>query len=292
MCRLFAVFAITLLVSPSAEAQAKTDRERDGLVGAVRSVSTQVTDYSNRELSEEVRTKQLDTVAYGVDGNEVERTIYDDYGYLVGKEVHTYNANHNRIESTLSDPKGLVMEKRRYTYEKGKLIQVISYDEKGAVGEKQVNSYDANNRLRVETYYVAENAVGKTIYKYAGAGNVSEVAFFLNTGARAVASIGPCLGAHRVVYSYDGKGNLIKIVAYEPNGKSKKSWEHVFNPKGELAQDTQEDVWSHSKFIYTYEYDSQGNWIKKISTMNSRSKLASDPPYETNRVIRRVITYY
>ena len=69
--QIFALLAITLLVTPSTDAQKKTDREHAGLLGVVRSVRTQVTDYADRELQKEVRTKESDTVSYGEDGSEV-----------------------------------------------------------------------------------------------------------------------------------------------------------------------------------------------------------------------------
>jgi hypothetical protein len=270
----------------------KTDRERASLLGAVHSVRSQTEDYAGENLQEKVRTRQLDTVTYDTNGNESERIIYDDYGFLVGKEVHTRDAKETLIESILSDPKGVVMERRAYTHDNGKLIQITTYDGKGIAVLKQVNSHDAHGRLRDETYYDPKNAVGKTVYKYDEKGNISEVAFYLASGAKAVAPIGPCLGAHKVIYSYDGKGKPNKVVAYEPNGEIKKSWSYVYNPKGQVAEDIRESVWSNTKFIYTYEYDSKGNWIKQTATVTDQSKLIDTGTNERKTVISRGITYY
>jgi len=292
MYRLFAVLTFILLLLNSLGAQKKTDREKENLLGAVRSVRSQMAAYIDGKSQEKGRTKQLDVVTYDPTGKEVERTIYDDYGFLVGKEVYTHDAKGNLIERVLSDPKGVVIERRVYTYDNGKLTQIVSYDGKGNIGLKQVNSYDANSRLHEETYYDPKKAAGKTVYKYDEKGSISEVAFYLANGSKAIAPIGPCLGAHRVIYSYDEKGKPIKVVAYEPDGEMKKSWQYSYNPKGQIAEDIRESAWSRTKFAYTYEYDSQGNWIKQVATVNDQPKLSQMEAHERKTVILREITYY
>lgn len=292
MHRLFTVLTLTLLLFNSVGAQKKSDREKENLLGAVRSVRSQMIDYVDGKLEEKGRTKQLDIVNYDTKGNEAERTIYDDYGFLVGKEVHTHDAHGYLIESVLSDPKGVVMGRRVYAYDNSKLTQIVGSDGKGNVGLKQVNSYGENDRLREVSYYDPKKAVGKTVYKYDGKGNISEVAFYLANDSKAVAPIGPCLGAHRVTYSYDEKGQPHKVVAYEPDGEVKKSWQYSYNPKGQIAEDIRESAWSRTTFVYTYEYDSHDNWIKQVATVNHRPKLSQMEPHEGKTVILREITYY
>lgn len=292
MYRLPAALTLTLLLFNPADAQKKPDREKANLIGAVRSVRSQMTDYLGGKIQEEGRTKQLDVATYDTKGNEVERTIYDDYGFLFGKEIHTHDANGNLVESVLSDPKGVIMERRVYAYDNGKLAQIVSYDGKGVARLKQINTYGENGRLREETYYDPKKSVGKTVYKYDGKGNISEVTFFLANDSKAVAPIGPCLGAHRVIYSYDEKDRPVKIVAYEPDGELKKSWQYSYNPKGQITEDIRESAWSRTAFVYTYDYDSHGNWIRQIATVNDQSKLSEMEPYERKTIILREIAYY
>jgi len=210
--RLLGALTLVLLLTNLALAQ-KTDREKASLLGAVHSVRSHTADYLDEDLREKGRIKQLDTVTYDANGNESERIIYDDYGFLVGKEVHTHDAKDNLTASVLSNPKGVVMERRAFTHDNGKLVQIMTYDGKGSAVLKQVNSHDAHGRLRDETYYDPKNAVGKTVYKYDEKGNISEVAFYLASGSKAVAPIGPCLGAHKVMYSYDDKSKPKKVFA-------------------------------------------------------------------------------
>lgn len=292
MYKSLSILTITFLLFISANAQQKTDREKANLSGMVKTVRSERVDYLGGKLQGKGQTKKLDMVTYDRNGNEVERIIYDDYGFLVGKEVRTFDAKGSLAESVLSDEKGAVIERRVHTFDNGKLVQIITYDAKDNVFLKQVNSYDADKRLKEETYFTPKIAVGKTVYKYNEKGDVSEVAFYLADGSKAVAPIGPCLGAHKVIYVYNDNNKPSKVVAYEPDGEVKKSWQYSYNSKGLLAKDTRESAWSNLKFVYTYEYDSQGNWIKQTARAVSESKLSQIEPSERTTVISREIAYY
>lgn len=292
MRRLFAVLTFSLLLLNSAGGQRTTDKEKENLFGAVRSVRSQMIDYMDEKSQKKERIKKLDTVTYDINGNEVERIIYDEYGFLFGKEVHVYNFQSNLAEAVLSEPKGAVMERRAYSYNNGNLIQIVISDAKGNIGLKQVNSYDATGRLSEETYYAPKDAVGKTVYKYDEKGNLSEAAFYLANGSEASAPIGPCLGAHKVIYSYDAKGKPGKVVAYEPDGKVKQSWTYTYNPKGQISEDLRESVRAITKFIYTYQYDAKGNWIKQTAIIADQSKFSDMGVSKRKTVVSREIAYY
>ena len=289
--RLLRALTLVLLLLNLAVAQ-KVDREKEGLLGAVHSVHSQTANYLDETSKENAQIKQLDTVTYDTNGNEIERIIYDDYGFLVGKEVHTHDPKNILIESILSDPQGVVMERRTYIHDNGKLVQIMTYDGKGSLVLKQVNTHDAYGRLRAETYYDPKNAIGKTLHKFDEKGNVSEVAFYLASGSKAVAPIGPCLGAHKVIYSYDGKGKPNKVLAYEPDGEMKQSWTYTYNLKGQVVEDIRESAWSRTKFIYKYEYDLKGNWITRTAVVTDQSKLSGTGVHQSKKVTSRKITYY
>ena len=291
-CRLFAALALALLLTAPAFAQRKTDLEKEHLLGAVRSVRSQMLQYFDDKQEKPWRVLPQDAVFYDASGNETARDIYDDYGFPVGKEVSRRDADGNRVESTLTDPKGAVMDRRVFTYENGRGTQVIEYDGKGNASLKQIFSYDAKERLREEVYYDPTVARAKTVYKYDEQSRLSEAAFFLSDGSKATAPIGPCLGAHRVVYFYDEKGRLVKTVAYEDDGELKRSWQNSYDAKGEIAETITDDSWSTVKYTYRYEYDSQGNWIKKIRTTSHQPKLLKTKPDQYKTVTVREIVYY
>ena len=277
-----------------AGAQPKTDKEKENLIGAVQSVRSQVTAYDRDSSPRKGRARQLDTVTYDAKGNEIERIIYDDYGFLVGKEIRDYDADGVISEIRLSDPKGALMERRIYTFNNAKLAQIVSNNSNNVTVLKQVDTYDAKGRLKEELYFDPNKLAGKTAYKYDQSSNISEVSFYLGNGSRAVAPIGPCLGAQRVVYTYDKERRIETKVAFELDGQIKQSWRYTYTSKGQVAEDTRESFWSITKFVNVYEYDSTGNWVKQVSnvTVTDQSKLMEGGPTSRKTETLREIRYY
>ena len=292
MRRLLTAFTVTLLLSYSAGAQNKSDREKASLLGPVRTVRTQNTDYSDGTLQERLGTKERDTVTYDQKGNEIERVIYDDYGFLRGKEVRTYDAQGNLTENVFSDETGVV-GRRVYTYQNGKRIRIVASDSKGKVDTTQDNLYGKDGLILEEKYSAGGKALGKTVYKHDQNGNLTGVRFYLANGAKAIAPVGPCLGAHRMTYSYNKQNQPTKVVAYEPNGEFKASWKYSYDTKGQTTEKIYETQWSKQAFTFAYEYDSRGNWTRQIVTKDYVSSLAMD--MENTRatsVVSRDISYY
>lgn len=295
------VFLVYLAFVCSANAQKKTDVQKENLSGAVKSVSSKMIDYADENKQNPRRTVQRDLISYDKKGNEIERIIYDDYGFLVGKNRNTYDEKGNLSESVLTDEKNRVLEKSVHEYEQGNLIQIVTFDGEERAQLKQINSFDAKGYITAETYFVSTKPVGKTVYKYDSDYNLIEVAFFNSDGNKAIAPIGPCLSSHKLVYSYSGK-HPAQIVAYEPDGKIKKSWKYSYDKNGRLIDDVRESEYSIVKFQYSYEDDSKGNWIKQFSVSTSVSKSdmslmsssKSDKllPLKRITVISREITYY
>lgn len=286
------VFAVILLLFLSAKAQKKSDKDNENLLGPVKSVHSELTRFTDMNLKDASLPTQLDVVIYDPNGREIERTIYDDYGFLVGKLRRTHDAAGNLTESVMSDEKGEFRERGVYTYTDGRLTQIVRTDASGAGGYKQINSYDENSRIREEAIFIQDKAVGKTVFKYNPQGNLSEAAFFTADGAKADAPVGPCTGAHRLTYTYDRTGKPILIIAFETDGKRQRSWQYAYDPKGLMVKDVRDSEWSLKTYVYTYEYDSHGNWIKQIGTLTDRMKV---PPRDTSQrktVISRRITYH
>lgn len=304
MRRFFTVLALPLLWFGLTAAHKASDREDEELLGAVRSISSQIVTKFAFDPNYPGRPQQQDLVSYDTRGNEAERTIYDDYGFLAGRQVNKRDSNGHAVESILSDPKGAVMERVVRTYSGGKLAETIRYDGKGKVSLREVNSYDENGRLAEETYYEGDKAAAKTVYRYDEAGRGSETAFFMADGSKAIAPIGPCLGAHRMTFTYDSKGRPYKVVSYEPNGRVKKSWLYAYNDKGLMSEEKLEDSYDHTTNTHLYEYDSRGNWIKRMTTTIRRPKpdrLSPEEkkqypgllePSEARTTIARTITYH
>jgi TonB family protein len=98
---------------------AETDRSRDGLVGPVRRVRTEVAKLSTLDgkLAENKHVL-VEVVAYDIKGNKVENQYFPIAGAtLTGKEVYKYDEKGNISEMTMLNNDGSLLSKETYKYE-------------------------------------------------------------------------------------------------------------------------------------------------------------------------------
>ena len=100
-------------------ATVESDRTRDGLVGPVRRVRTEVAKLtSTGGGQQEGKHVVLEIVAYDLKGNKVENQYFPIAGStLTGKEVYKYDDKGNISEMTLLNPDGSLLSKEMYKYE-------------------------------------------------------------------------------------------------------------------------------------------------------------------------------
>ena len=103
----------------SAQPVAESDRSRDGLIGPVRRVRTEVAKLISQD-GKPVEAKHviLEIVAYDLKGNKIENQYYPIAGAtLTGKEVYKYDDKGNISEMTLLNTDGTLLSKEVYKYE-------------------------------------------------------------------------------------------------------------------------------------------------------------------------------
>ncbi len=103
----------------TAPSAVETDRVRDGLVGPVRRVRTEIAKLSS-ESGRQVEGKHavLEIVAYDIKGNKIENQYFPVAGgNLTGKEVYKYDEKGNISEMTLVNGDGSLLSKEVYKYE-------------------------------------------------------------------------------------------------------------------------------------------------------------------------------
>lgn len=102
-----------------ASAVVESDRMRDGLVGPVRRVRTEVVKLSNESGKlQEGKHAVLEIVAYDLKGNKIENQYFPIPGAnLTGKEVYKYDDKGNISEMTLLNTDGSLLSKEVYKYE-------------------------------------------------------------------------------------------------------------------------------------------------------------------------------
>ncbi len=108
----------TVAASPATPV-VESDRTRDGLVGPVRRVRTEIAKLSS-ETGKRLEGKRtvLEIVAYDIKGAKVENQYFPIAGAnLTGKEVYKYDDKGNISEMTLTNEEGSLLSKEVYKYE-------------------------------------------------------------------------------------------------------------------------------------------------------------------------------
>src|SRR5688572_18859262 len=105
--------------APAVNAPVESDRSRDGLIGPVRRVRTEVAKLTTID-GKQVETKHVlvELAAYDIKGAKVENQYFPIAGAtLTGKEVYKYDEKGNISEMTLLNADGTLVSKETYKYE-------------------------------------------------------------------------------------------------------------------------------------------------------------------------------
>jgi len=104
---------------PPVSARAESDRTRDGLVGPVRRIRTEVAKLASAGGGmQEGKHVVLEVVAYDLRGNKIENQYFPIAGAtLTGKEVYKYDEKGNISEMTLLNADGSLLSRETYKYE-------------------------------------------------------------------------------------------------------------------------------------------------------------------------------
>jgi len=105
--------------APAVNAPVESDRSRDGLIGPVRRVRTEIAKLVNSDGKQaEGKHALVEVASYDVKGNKTENQYFPIAGAtLTGKEVYKYDEKGNISEMTLLNPDGSLLSKETYKYE-------------------------------------------------------------------------------------------------------------------------------------------------------------------------------
>ncbi|HEX8456431.1 MAG TPA: hypothetical protein VF656_03840 [Pyrinomonadaceae bacterium] len=189
-----------------------------------------------------------------------------------------------------------------YYNEQGYLTKRESYDYRGNPSDITVYGYldgdRASNTESVEYEYnppammiAAPAGEAKPTYdprysykfkfKYDERGNLLEKSWIGNDGKLWLR------------YVYNHKGNQKEELVYSADGSLNQKYVYTLDDKGneieEIVYETKRNT-VRNKYAFTYEFDAQGNWTKRVSTRwESKDGKEGYQPYS---VYYRTITYY
>lgn len=105
--------------APAVNAPVESDRSRDGLIGPVRRIRTEVAKLTTSDgRQSEGKHVLVELAAYDIKGNKTENQYFPIAGStLTGKEVYKYDEKGNISEMTLLNADGTLLSKEIYKYE-------------------------------------------------------------------------------------------------------------------------------------------------------------------------------
>lgn len=217
-------------------------------------------------------------VSFDEYGNKVGETDYKDYGIINGSHSYDYDSAGNLLEMNVFNEDGTLYSNFKYRY-----------DSQGRLKEKRVNYassgypmrytyiYDRNGRLSQEIDYDMDGNRFKSFsYRYDTQGNLTEEKFYLPFGVL----------YNRTTFEYDGKGNLICVRHYDQEDFMFRRILFKYDENGNPVEENKCQFRGRSLceevYRYEYEYDRQGNWVKK-KVFGKDNSLS---------VVQREIEYY
>ena len=105
--------------APAANSAVESDRSRDGLIGPVRRVRTEIAKLTTADgRPAESKPVVVEIASYDIKGNKIDNQYFPIAGAtLTGKEVYKYDEKGNISEMTMFNADGSLLSKETYKYE-------------------------------------------------------------------------------------------------------------------------------------------------------------------------------
>ena len=214
MRKFYVSLVLCLLWITPIVSQIKTDKDRDQLVGQVKSVKAYLIEFVRlgNGIAEEKRRPWYYTT-YNTEGNFASRTTYDRSGPIIQKLVYTYDANGR---STGYEEYAAMVDKnlgvpRHHVYrlnEEGRRVEYIVFESNGSVAQRFVYKYDARGNLIEEQWYTHTGRLGgRLVSTFDEQGNQTSQTSYLEDGAL----------SWKNVSKYDANGNRTEWIQHQGN---------------------------------------------------------------------------
>lgn len=290
-CFVFTIIAAA--VAASAQDRKATDAQADGLVGRVHSVAGErVLARSSKDgIKEEGRRRPIEGVSYDSAGRVESRALVDDYGGAAGQQVYRYEGG-RLLEATVHSSKGALLERRLPHYGADNLAETMTLSDEDGEGYVERYVRGAGGRLDATIYLVHGEEMGRSLFSYAAGPEPSEVAFVTADGEPATAPLGPCLGGQRVTMSYEA-GRIAQQSIYRADGSLKQRSSFRYDDVGNVVSELRTTSIGTDRLTHKYEFDTAGNWTKRVSSIEYDIK--PNEPARADMLLNitsRTITYY
>jgi hypothetical protein len=260
MRQILAALCVYFLVSASVGAQTKTDRDIQGLVGPVKTLSIKRTETPLRDgQPSEPKVVEARLLTFDVQGHQIQQYRGRPDGTPWMKWVYVYDANGYMTEQSEYEPPERLITKKTYRNEfdaEGRLTTASIYDADGKLDHRIVRNYNYRGLLADGTTYDRNGSVSnKSVFTYDEKGGLAEFALYNSMGVLVQKQIHTGAQNDMILNNDDGTPRMREI---------------RIAPVRE-------------------EFDSHGNWTKlttkKVVTQSGRTE-------DVVEITRRIITYY
>ncbi len=278
------ILALSLFSACHAGAQLRSDREKNNLSGAVRTVRIEKSPLLEKDFRHVAGPRESSEVTYDEKGNKTEEIKYRADDSLVSRSVFDYDPAGNLTAVTVYNADGSIYLKRVR-----KSIQVIG-------GRKIEESILASGTtFQAKTIYTCDNKDRVTelaSFDANGKPGMRVVTIYgTNSKPTEIESFNNSSRTGKVIFSYDAQGNQTGNAEYDAAGV--RGSKNVFS--GDLKRGSQIEMAEYdandnlvNKERYVREFDFLGNWTKE-----TKSKLdLQSGKFEPVEVTNRIITYY
>ena len=211
---------------------------------------------------------------YDGTGRLSEEIHFNRDGSPAGKKQYVYDSAGRKAEELSYDVNGELFSRLQYDGQQN-LTRMDSFRPDGSLIEKQsiVHSYHREGNILVDSYSTANLGLVKDLYAYNEAGQLMKKSVggyetSYDANGRATEEK---LGDIQTTHSYDEQGRLTETLVHDSSavepvfGRSMRSVFKYDSRGNELERTVYRgdgSVLMH--YDWTYEYDSHGNWTKRI----------------------------
>jgi len=231
---ILACILLVLSCGPSSFDRSNSDWSKFNLKGDVKSFREikflAVDNFSIISNGEKIRHIYNQEVLFNLDGNQIEKNEYIPDGTLANRTVYLYRQD-QLVEYNNYDSQGMLFGTGKYlTDEEGIVIRLDYKTTDGRYNWSESYQYDDNGNLTEVKRFKTEEVIDtRELYAFDNKGNIKESEFHRESKL-----------ISKNIYKYDGGGDYNEL-----------------------------NFGDSVMYTYKYNYDSKGNWIKKIVFENN-----------------------
>ena len=267
MSRTLLILGEFALIASSILAQQRLDPASTLLRGPVKSISSTFIEHLGEQPDQKPPVRNGGAVTYDRAGFEIERSVANDSGQIVDKEVHRYDGAGKRTSTKHFNAAGRWWATEVFRYTDGRLTEKLAYDAAKVLSMHTTYRYDPDGRLIEEAYRDPTVLRGRTLYAYTGSSADPSITKFLtDKDEKEIAPLGPCRGFHRIAFTYDTDHRIVTKVLFDQRDKEQERFTYVYAPSGVYRKITRKMPRQEVVHTYEYRFDSHGNWIEEAIT--------------------------